>query len=143
MQSLSNEPPGVYHPAIGGHMTRPRPLWRWAFLVCLLAALMSISLHAAYPQEQEALPHLTPDEVRLYRQAYNVIDWSPAEIRSRPELKNLQPGESQHDLPMILQKVGERVAVLFDKLPDTTSTEEVRFNSRFFGPQFTSGNISR
>jgi len=104
---------------------------------------MSISLHAAYPQEQEALPHLTPDEVRLYRQAYNVIDWSPAEIRSRPELKNLQPGESQHDLPMILQKVGERVAVLFDKLPDTTSTEEVRFNSRFFGPQFTSGNISR
>jgi hypothetical protein len=62
---------------------------------------------------------------------------------SRPELEDLQPAESQRDLPMILQKVGERVAMLFEKLPDTTSTEEVRFHSRFFMPQGSSGNTSR
>lgn len=120
-------------------MAHLRPLWRWAFPVGLLAVLMNIFPRAARPQEQEALPHLTPDEVRLYQQARTVMDWSPEEIRSRPELKNLLPAESQRDLPMILQKVGERVAMLFEKLPDTTFMEKVGVRGQNNRPQGFSG----
>jgi hypothetical protein len=106
-------------------MVRLRPFWRVAFPVFLLAALVMISTRAARPQEQESSPHLTPKEVRLYRQARTPMDWTPEEIRVNRDLQHLQPAESQRDLPAILQKVGESVAMLFQALPNITCTEKV------------------
>jgi hypothetical protein len=106
-------------------MSRPRPLYRLAFSVLLPAALAANSASAARAQEQESQPHLTPQEIRLYHKAQTLIDWTPEQIRTRPELRELQLAESQQELSAILREVGERVAAFFDNFPNTTSTEEV------------------
>jgi hypothetical protein len=106
-------------------MSRPRPLCRQAFSVLLLAALANISTSVARAQKQESQPHLTPEEIRLYRKAQTLIDWTPEQIQARPELQHLRAAESQEELPAILQDVGKRVAAFFDDFPNTTCTEEV------------------
>jgi hypothetical protein len=107
-------------------MERRLLLWRVAFPVFLLAALVMISARAARPQEQESSPRLTPKEVQLYRKARTPLDWTAHEIRVNRDLQHIQLAESQRDLATILQKVGGSVAVLFQTLPNTTCTEKVR-----------------
>ena len=79
-----------------------------------------------YPQAAESPIRLTPEEIRRCDQAKTLIDWSPDEIQDLPELKGLQPAESQQHLPAILRAVGERVSALFDEFPNMVSAEEVR-----------------
>jgi len=69
---------------------------------------------------------MTPQEIRLYNEAKTLIDWTPEQIQDLPELKGLQPAESQQDLPALLSAVGERVSPLFDQFPNMASVEEVR-----------------
>jgi hypothetical protein len=107
-------------------MARPQLLWWLAFLVFLLAALANISPWVACAQQQESRPHLTPDEIKLYQQARTLIEWTPKEIHSRPELRSLHPVESQGDLPVILDEAGQRVEFFFHNFRDTTCTEKIQ-----------------
>jgi len=77
-------------------------------------------------QTEKSLSGLTPQEIQRYDQAKTLMDWTPEQIRDLPELQDLQPAESQQDLPAILGAAGERVSALFDDLPNMASTEEVR-----------------
>jgi hypothetical protein len=77
-------------------------------------------------QAEESPPRMTPQEIRLYNEAKTLIDWTPEQIQDLPELKGLQPAESQQDLPALLSAVGERVSPLFDQFPNMASVEEVR-----------------
>jgi hypothetical protein len=107
-------------------MVNARRPWRLAFSVFFLAALTSGLASRGSAQEEEPRYHLTPREIQLYRQAPTLMDWTSAEIRSRPELRDLQPTEDQQALPAILQEVGMSTAELFDGLPNLTSTETVQ-----------------
>jgi len=54
------------------------------------------------------------------------VDMTPAELaKAAPELKHLEPAESQDMLPQILERVGANVAAFFDDFPNTTCTEQV------------------
>jgi hypothetical protein len=77
-------------------------------------------------QAGESPPRMTPQEIRRYDEAKTLIDWTPEQIQNLPELRDLQPAESQQDLPALLRAVGERVSALFDEFPNMTSAEEVR-----------------
>jgi len=112
-----------------------RPLWRVMMTVLLLPSLMK-SCPCARSQEQESRPHLTPGEVRRYQRARTPLDWTPEEIRVNRDLQHLHPAESQRDLPVILKKVGESVAMLFQNLPNTTCTEKVQSHVGIFQPHF-------
>ena len=79
------------------------------------------------PQAEDSQPHLTPQEIRRYDQVQTLIDWTPEQSHAPlQELRELQPAQSQQDLPAILRAVGERVAGFFEDFPNTISTEEVR-----------------
>ena len=77
-------------------------------------------------QAGESPPRMTPQEIRLYDEAKTLIDWTPDQIRDFADLHDLQPAESQQNLPAILSAVGERVSALFDQFPNMASAEEVR-----------------
>jgi hypothetical protein len=100
-------------------------------VVPAIVALLFLILHttsAQSPAEQTTPPRLTPEELKVYRKAHTVIDWTPKEIRSRRELKDLQPAGSQGDLAKILQEVGERVAAFLDNFPNVTATESIQWH---------------
>jgi len=77
-------------------------------------------------QAEESPTRMTPQEIRLYGEAKTLIDWTPDQIGDFPDLHDLQPAESQQNLPAILSAVGQRVAALFDQFPNMASAEEVR-----------------
>ena len=77
-------------------------------------------------QAEASPPRMTPQEIRHYDEAKTLIDWTPEQIQDLPELKGLQPVESQKGLPAVLSAVGQRVSTLFDQFPNMTSSEEVR-----------------
>ena len=49
----------------------------------------------------------------------------PQLIKRVPELKHLQPAQSQAELPVILQKTGERVDDFFRHITDLTAREDI------------------
>jgi hypothetical protein len=77
-------------------------------------------------QAEESPPRMTAEEIQRYNAVKSLIDWTPEQIQDRPELRDLQPAESQQNLPAILSAAGERVSALFDDFPNMTSVEEVR-----------------
>lgn len=50
-------------------------------------------------------------------------------IKAMPELRGLEPAQSQENLPLILTKVGENVAAFFRSFPNTISLEEILMES--------------
>jgi hypothetical protein len=78
------------------------------------------------PRTDDSQPRMTPQEIRRYDAVKTLIDWTPEQTRSVPELRELEPAESQQDLPGILRAVGECVAAFFEDFPNTSSMEEVR-----------------
>jgi len=72
-----------------------------------------------------------PPEVQAHEDEFpfgpkTFVDMTPAELaQAVPELKHVQPAESQDMLPQILQRVGATVAVFFDDFPNTTCNEHV------------------
>lgn len=61
-----------------------------------------------------------------YDGARTFVDEEPAEIiRAVPELQGMQPAADQKLLPTILDRVGERVEVLLQTFPNTSSREDV------------------
>lgn len=113
--------PRVYHASVAKSNFGVSFTSRAVILVLFLAIVNPRSLtHAESPQA------LTPEEVRIYRKAHTVVDWTAKEIRSQGELKRLQPSDSQRNLSVILQKAGERVEALLNNFPNITATELVQ-----------------
>jgi len=55
-----------------------------------------------------------------------LLDMTPAELAKQvPQLKSLEPAESQDMLPHILERVGANVAAFFDDFSNTTCTERI------------------
>jgi hypothetical protein len=107
-------------------MSQLGPLGRLAFSALVFVTLARISPHTVHAQDEGSQPPPTPQEARIYQHAPTLIDWTPEQIRAVPELRELQPAESQQDLPAALREVGERVTAFFDDFPNATSTEEVQ-----------------
>jgi len=94
--------------------------------ILLFGVLAAISASTLRAQNAASPPPMNPQEVRRNDEAKTLIDWTPEQIRDFPELEDLQPAESQQNLPAILSAVGERVSALFDQFPNMASVEEVR-----------------
>jgi hypothetical protein len=92
----------------------------------VLVALVPVSACTVRAQAEQPQPQPTPQEAQTYHDAPTLIDWTPEQIHTRPELRNLQLAETQAGLPAILDEVGKRVAAFFDEFPNTTSTEDVQ-----------------
>jgi len=75
--------------------------------------------------------------------AATLVDLGPAElVKTVPELKSLAPDEDQTDLETTLQKVGESVRSSFQRLPDTSSHEEIEME-RLHGDGKRAGSLNQ
>ena len=93
------------------------------------AAVLILCGRLAGPHSAAAMPSqlMPPGELRSYERARSVVDLTPGELRKAyPELYDLEPARSQHDLGRILQKVGEGVEAFIRDFPNTASIESVR-----------------
>jgi len=67
---------------------------------------------------------IASDESRTVPKTF--VDMTPAELaKAVPELKHLEPAESQNLLPQILKRVGATVAAFFDNFVNTACSEHV------------------
>jgi len=70
--------------------------------------------------------HIPPDSAQERVKIPTVIDMSLPELaRAYPELKTLSVAQSQDELPQLLKSVGDRVELLFEDFPNTSSIEQV------------------
>ncbi len=92
---------------------------------CMDATAQSFSPAAAVgARPSGALASYPP--AQLAGTAQTFVDLTPAELAKEiPELKHLQPAESQDMLPQVLERVGATVGAFFDNFSDTTCTERV------------------
>jgi hypothetical protein len=89
---------------------------------------------AAPPQASRPSALLSPSEVELYKGVQTLIDWTPAQIHDCPFLHKLRPARSQDSLPMVLDRVGQRCAVLLHDFPQVSCDEEVVSESNLRTP---------
>jgi hypothetical protein len=80
---------------------------------------------AAPPQLAKPPLQLTPSEIEIYKRAQTLIDWTPRQIHDCPFLHKLRPAGSQDQLPMVLERVGQTVTLLFHDFPQVACDEEV------------------
>jgi hypothetical protein len=92
-----------------------------AFSIFLLGTLSA--------QSPQTPPGLSAEELQTYSKAHTVIDWTAKEIRSRKELKELEPAGSQQELTTILQETGKRVAAFFMSFPNLMATESIEWTT--------------
>jgi len=104
----------------------------WAVLSSLILVVASLGAVRASVQESAAPPQspkpeaqVTPAEIEIYKRARTLIDWTPRQIREFPLLHKLQPAGSQDQLPMVLERVGQTVTLLFHDFPQIACDEEV------------------
>ena len=94
-------------------------------VACIGAVRARPQQPAAVPQPPEPTVQLTPAEIEIYKSAHTLIDWSPREIRKCPFLQKLRPARSQDQLPMVLERAGQAVALLFHDFPRIACDEVV------------------
>ena len=94
-------------------------------IVCIGAVSGGLQQFAAPPQLLEPTLHLTPSEIEIYKGAQTLIDWTPRQIHDCPFLRKLRPTGSQDQLPMVLERVGQTVTLLFHDFPRTACDEVV------------------
>ncbi len=96
-----------------------------------LAALnYNIEVTAAPPVQAAVLAAAPAGPVKhkeeKKKKTKSMLDWSMAQFeKTMPELRGLEPAESQERLAVLLQKTGENVKSFFDVLPDTTARERI------------------
>lgn len=86
-------------------------------------AMRQQSVEPARPPEPSL--HLTPSEALLYKFAPTLMGWTPKQIRHYPALHNLRPAANQDQLPMVLERAGQRCALLFHDFLQVSADEEV------------------
>ena len=102
-----------------------------ALVSSLMLAVASIGGARARLQEPAAPPQaeptvkLTPEEIEIYKRAQTLIDWTPRQIRDSPFLSGLRQARSQDQLPMVLERVGQTLTLLFHDFPQIACDEEV------------------
>ena len=94
-------------------------------VVCIGAVSGGLQQFAASPQLLETPLHLTPSEIEIYKGAQTLIDWTPRQIHHCPFLRKLRPTGSQDQLPMVLERVGQTVTLLFHDFPRIACDEVV------------------
>ena len=101
-------------------------------VISLNLAVASIGVVSAKPQQPlmplqppEPARQLTPSEIEIYKSAHTLIDWTPRQIKHSRFLRNLRPARSQDQLPMVLERVGQTVTLLFHDFPNIACDEEV------------------
>jgi VWFA-related protein len=94
-----------------------------------LAALnYNIEVTAAPPVQAAVLPAAParPAKHKEEKKTKSMLDWSMAQFeKAMPELRGLEPAESQERLAVLLQRTGENVKSFFDVLPNTTARERI------------------
>ena len=98
---------------------------------------------AAPPQSAQAPLRLTPAEIEIYKSAHTLIDWTPRQIRDCPFLHKLRLAGSQDQLPMVLERVGQTVTLLFHEFPSIACDEEVVSEASAGAPRGTLGSTKR
>jgi len=103
-----------------------------ALVSSFLLAAVSTGAVWAGPQQPaapapapEPLQKLTPSEIKIYKSAQTLIDWTPRQIHGCPFLHNLRAAESQDQLSMVLEHVGQMGTVMFQDFPRISCDEEV------------------
>ena len=94
-------------------------------VVCIGAVSRGLQQFAAPPQVLEPRLDLTPLEIEIYKGAPTLIDWTPSQIHHCPILRKLRPTDSQDQLPMVLEHVGQTVTLLFHDFPRIACDEVV------------------
>jgi hypothetical protein len=97
----------------------------------------------APPQLPEPTIQLTPAEIEIYKSAHTLIDWTPRQIRDCPFLHKLCVAGSQDQLPMVLERVGQTVALLFHDFPRIACDEVVVSEASAGAPRGTLGGTKR
>jgi hypothetical protein len=112
----------------------------------MLSAVFWISC-AAHAEDGEASQASLQSDQLYYIGARPYYD-APLKqlIKQVPQLKELHPAESQQELPIILQKTGERVDGFFRDITDLTAREEIslarlRQDKPFTRPELTGENV--
>jgi hypothetical protein len=83
---------------------------------------------SAPPQESATQPALTPAEIMIYKKAQTLVDWTPRQVRQRPDLQKLRPAASQDQLPLVLDRAGQASMNLVRDFPQVSSDEDVSSN---------------
>jgi hypothetical protein len=93
--------------------------------VCIGAVGARVQQPAAPPQALEPAPDLTPSEIETYQDAQTLIDWTPHQVHHCPFLHHLRVAGSQDELPMVLERVGQTVTLLFHDFPRIACDEVI------------------
>ena len=118
-------------------------------LVCsLMLAAASVGVMDAMRQQSlapseppEPPLHLTPSEILLYQFAPTLIGWTPKQIHHFPALHDLRPVANPDQLPMVLERAGQRCALLFRDFLQVSADEEVLSVLRFQSPNPITGTL--
>ena len=93
--------------------------------VCIGAVSGGLQQFAAPPRLPGPPSQLTPSEIKIYKRAKTLIDWTPRQIHNCPSLHKLRPTGSRDQLPMVLERVGQTVTLLFHDFPRIACDENV------------------
>ena len=93
--------------------------------LCIGAVGARLPQTASPPQATEPAIKLTPSEIELYKSAQTLIDWTPSQIQHSPYLHKLRPAVNQDQLPMILDRVGQTVALMFHNFRNVSCDEKI------------------
>ncbi len=91
-----------------------------------MAVAAALEPHRASAESDRAVESDGESEQSYYNNARPYIDEPFKQLIKRvPQLKDLSPVASQQELPLILQKTGERVDDFFHRVIDLTAREEI------------------
>jgi hypothetical protein len=109
---------------------------RWFGIVILAGISMGVA--GASPQtpassspSASAPLKLSQAEIALYKRASTLVDWSPSQVRSNPYLRGVRIEDNAGLLPVILQRVGQSVTLLFKNFPQVTCDESVSSDTSY------------
>lgn len=95
-------------------------------LLATLAAPLAPAARVSSTSGAGTFPEPQAGEQSQHAGAYSVVDLSPAEILADfPELQGLEPASDQERLRRLLHKVGENVAVAYQRLTSVAADEDI------------------
>ena len=77
------------------------------------------------PQLPEPQLRLKPSEMKIYKGAETLIDWTPTQIHNSPFLHKLKPPGNGDQLALLLDRVGKTVTLLLHDFPQIACDEDI------------------
>jgi hypothetical protein len=84
-----------------------------------------LPLPASPSQTPEPAVKLEPLEIDSYKASQTLIDWTPVQVRHSPYLHGLRPAANQDQLPSLLDRTGQAVALTFHDFRNVTCDEKI------------------